>query len=78
MWEFAVGLIMLELQPGSLRLVAISGLLTSAAKCLAGGHVGLYVDRCLPPAFRIFFIFGECEEDGGLGRGPAGIKLTLV
>jgi hypothetical protein len=51
MWEFAVGLVMLELQPGSLQLVAISGLLGSAAGFLAGGAVGQYVDRqadCIP------------------------------
>jgi hypothetical protein len=45
MWEFAVGLVMLELRPGSLRLVATSGLLGSLAGFFAGGAVGQYVDR---------------------------------
>jgi Ferroportin1 (FPN1) len=45
MWEFAVGLVMLELRPSSLQLVAICGLLGSAARFLAGGAVGEYVDR---------------------------------
>eukprot|EP00884_Botryococcus_braunii_P015391 jgi/Botrbrau1/2535/Bobra.0079s0023.1 len=45
MWEFAVGLVMLELQPSSLQLVAVCGLLGSAARFLAGGAVGRYVDR---------------------------------
>jgi hypothetical protein len=45
MWEFAVGLVMLELQPSSLQLVAVCGLLGSAARFLAGGAIGRYVDR---------------------------------
>lgn len=45
MWEFAVGLVMLELQPKSLKLVAVSGLLGSVAGVLGGGTVGQYVDR---------------------------------
>ncbi|KAI3430443.1 hypothetical protein D9Q98_005038 [Chlorella vulgaris] len=46
-WEFTVGLIMLELQPNSLRLVAVWGLVDAAAAVAFGGALGRYVDGCL-------------------------------
>jgi iron-regulated transporter 1 len=45
MWEFAIGLILLELQPGSLALVSVFGLVDSAAQVIAGPYVGAYIDR---------------------------------
>lgn len=45
MWEFAIGLILLELRPGSLTLVSVFGLVDSGAQVLAGPHVGAYIDR---------------------------------
>ncbi|BDA48594.1 Solute carrier family 40 member 1 [Coccomyxa sp. Obi] len=45
MWEFAIGLILLELRPGSLALVSVFGLVDSGAQVLAGPHIGAYIDR---------------------------------
>lgn len=45
MWEFAIGLILLELRPGSLALVSVFGLADSGAQVLAGPHIGAYIDR---------------------------------
>ena len=44
-WEFAVGLIMLELHPSSLALVALWGLLDAALSVLCGAAIGGWVDR---------------------------------
>eukprot|EP00887_Chlorella_sp_A99_P000187 scaffold13.g187.t1 len=44
-WEFAVGLIMLELHPTSLLLVSTFGLLDSAIQVVFGASVGSWVDR---------------------------------
>ena len=44
-FEFAVGLVMLELHPSSLLLVAAWGLLDGAVSVLAGAAVGAWVDR---------------------------------
>ena len=52
MWEFAVGLILLELRPGSLALVAAFGLVDSSAQVLAGPFIGAYIDRHAPSFFR--------------------------
>ncbi|KAL3139042.1 hypothetical protein ABBQ32_005843 [Trebouxia sp. C0010 RCD-2024] len=45
MWEFAVGLIMLELYPSSLVLVSTFGLADGLAKVLSGSFVGGYIDK---------------------------------
>lgn len=45
MWEFAVGLIMLELYPSSLVLVSAFGLADGLAKVFSGSFVGRYIDR---------------------------------
>ena len=45
MWEFAVGLIMLELYPSSLVLVSAFGLADGLAKVFSGSFVGAYIDR---------------------------------
>lgn len=45
MWEFAVGLIMLELYPSSLVLVSAFGLADGLAKVFSGSLVGSYIDR---------------------------------
>ena len=47
MWEFAVGLLMLELRPGSLLLVSVFGMVDSGAQVLAGGAIGSYIGRCM-------------------------------
>jgi hypothetical protein len=44
-WEFAVGLIMLELHPSSLLYVSLFGLLDAAVLVVFGAAVGAYVDR---------------------------------
>lgn len=44
-WEFAVGLIMLELYPSSLALVSAYGLIDGLAKMLSGSIIGTYIDR---------------------------------
>ena len=44
-WEFAVGLLLLRLRPGSLALVSTFGLVDSAGKVLAGASVGSYLSR---------------------------------
>ena len=46
MWEFAVGLFMLQLRPDSLLLVSVYGLVIGGAQVLSGGAVGHYVGRC--------------------------------
>ena len=45
MWEFSIGLILLELRPDSLALVAFFGLVDSLAQVIAGPYIGAYVDR---------------------------------
>ena len=45
MWEFAIGLIMLELLPSSLALVSAFGLVDGGAQILSGALIGDYVDR---------------------------------
>ena len=45
MWEFDVGLVLLQLQPDSLRLVSLFGLADGGLQGLLGGAVGAYVDR---------------------------------
>ena len=44
-WEFAVGLIMLELYPSSLALVSAYGLIDGLAKMLSGSTIGTYIDK---------------------------------
>ena len=43
-----VGLLMLQLQPGSLLLVSVFGLVDGGAQVAAGGAIGTYLDRCAP------------------------------
>ena len=45
MWSFAVGLFMIELSPGSLKLPAIYGLTLSLSVVVCGPAVGRWVDR---------------------------------
>ncbi len=45
MWEFAIGLIMLEMYPSSLAWVSAFGLVDSLAKVFSGSFVGSYIDR---------------------------------
>ena len=45
MWEFAIGLIMLEMYPSSLALVSAFGLVDGLAKVFSGSLVGKYIDR---------------------------------
>lgn len=45
MWEFAVGLVMLELYPSSLVLVSAFGLADGLAKVFSGSFVGSYIDK---------------------------------
>lgn len=45
MWEFAIGLIMLELYPSSLALVSAYGLVDGLAKVFSGSAIGSYIDR---------------------------------
>ena len=45
MWEFAIGLIMLELYPSSLALVSAYGLVDGLAKVFSGSVIGSYIDR---------------------------------
>ena len=44
-WEFAIGLIMLELYPSSLALVSAYGLVDGLAKVLSGSVMGSYIDK---------------------------------
>lgn len=45
-WEFLVGLVLLELFPRTLTLVAAFGVVDGLALVVFGGAVGEYVDRC--------------------------------
>lgn len=60
MWEFAVGLLMLEIWPDSLLLVAIYGLVETASVATLGVLVGELVDK-LPrlkvPTLHNIFLF---------------------
>ena len=51
-WEFAVGLLMLQLRPHSLTLVSAYGLVDSLGQVLCGASVGHYLSKCDPPPFR--------------------------
>ena len=44
-WEFAVGLLMLQLRPGSLALVSAYGLTDSLGQVVAGAPVGAYLTK---------------------------------
>ena len=44
MWEFDIGLVLLQLQPDSLQLVSIFGLADGGLQSLLGGAVGSYID----------------------------------
>lgn len=46
MWEFAVGLFMIQVWPDSLLLVAVYGLVEAAAVAAFGVLVGELVDKC--------------------------------
>ncbi len=50
MWEFSIGLILLDLHPESLALVALFGLIDSLAQVLAGPFLGAYIDRHVVPS----------------------------
>ena len=52
MWEFAIGLIMLELYPSSLALVSAFGLVEGGAQIFFGAVLGDYVDRSGHSAFQ--------------------------
>ena len=45
MWQFATGLFLVELSPGSLRLTAIYGFASGGAILLLGALVGDWVDK---------------------------------
>ncbi len=49
MWEFSTGLILLDLHPDSLALIALFGLVDSLGQVLAGPYVGAYIDRHVLP-----------------------------
>ena len=63
MWEFAIGLLMLEFRPNSLLLVSVFGMVDSGVQVLVGGAVGTYIGRCmqgllfLPEIFQEFYLF---------------------
>ena len=44
-WEFAAGLVMLQLYPSSLLMVSVFGLCDAGAQVLLGPAVGAYIDR---------------------------------
>ena len=57
MWEFSIGLVLLDLQPDSLALVALFGLTDSLAQVLAGPYVGAYIDgHVLSHTIETYFI----------------------
>jgi len=68
MWQFAVGLYLVDLSPGSLRLVAAFGFSRGTAAVLLGALIGDMVDKyprltgnvikcpLIPKFFNIFFI----------------------
>lgn len=57
MWEFAVGLFMLQVYPDSLLLVAIYGLVEAASVATLGVLVGEFVDKCPRLRVRILHSF---------------------
>ena len=63
-WEFLVGLVLLELYPQTLTLVAAFGLVDGLALVVFGGAVGEYVDRCAPlrqVAMTVWFQVSVCD-----------------
>lgn len=64
MWEFSIGLILLDLHPESLALVALFGLIDSLAQVLAGPFVGAYIDRhAIPSHVSCFLLFLNADVD---------------
>ena len=57
MWEFDIGLILLQLQPDSLRLVSTFGLADGGLQGLLGGAIGAYIDRCCPGSDSTSLVF---------------------
>ena len=45
-WEFMVGILMVQIYPSSLLLVATFGMFDAAAVTLFSSSVGGYIDRC--------------------------------
>jgi hypothetical protein len=45
MWQFGIGLFLVELEPESLQLVAIYGFISGAATLLLSTLIGDWVDR---------------------------------
>lgn len=64
MWEFAVGLFMIQVWPNSLLLVAIYGLVETASVATLGVLVGNLVDKC--PRLRVRLLHNSF---GGFSRG---------
>lgn len=51
-WEFAVGLLMLQLRPHSLTLVSAYGLVDSLGQVLCGASVGHHLSKYDPSLFQ--------------------------
>lgn len=92
-WEFTVGLLMLELHPSSLVLVALWGLVDAAVSVLLGASVGTWVDSQprLAAASRMYLLQNGCLAVSaatalgllwsGVRQGPlfaAGLAATMA
>jgi hypothetical protein len=61
-WEFAVALILIELYPDTLLLVALYGLLDALVKLVTGSAIGSYIDRTerWPAATLMYILQNGC------------------
>jgi hypothetical protein len=61
-WEFAVALILIELYPDTLLLVALYGLLDALVKLVTGSAIGSYIDRTerWPAATLMYLLQNGC------------------
>lgn len=75
MWEFAVGLFMLQVWPDSLLLVAIYGLVETASVATLGVVVGELVDKC--PRLRMVQL-SLGIQNGSVVAAALGIVLLLL
>lgn len=75
MWEFAVGLFMIQVWPNSLLLVAIYGLVETASVATLGVLVGNLVDKC--PRLRMVQFSLGIQNGSVVAAGLAVVMLLL-
>jgi iron-regulated transporter 1 len=62
-WEFAVALLLIDLYPDSLRLVAAYGIADNVVRVVLGSRVGSFISRFVPP----FCAAASCSHAASCG-----------